>query len=395
MSVSWWRREQGGNDAFRCDVCVIGGGIAGLAAADEAARLGRSVALLERHSLGWGASTRNAGYLMRGTAESYAAAVREHGRDRARETWRLSEQNLAMLIDRYAIDDLPSFRRVPSSLVPIDHEQADELRASARLLAEDGFDVVLEQSGDDSLWRSLRPPVALVNPNDAAVNPAELLARMAQRARQHAGLRVYEHAEVFSLRWSGDGVEAVSDGVTVQADRLLVCVNAYASELVPGLASRVRPNRGQMLALRHPTARLDRSYYLDRGSEYIRQTADGVIVVGGMRKRFAEAEQTTDDAPTPKVQAALERFASEVLSGRGEVLARWAGTMGFTDDGLPLVEPIPLAGEPGDPARRASSRALFCGGFTGHGMSIGAITAAGAMSRLLGVPTGDDAEAHG
>src|SRR5450432_3214938 len=45
----------------RADVVIIGGGYTGTVAALQLARSGASVTLLERHDLGWGASTRNGG----------------------------------------------------------------------------------------------------------------------------------------------------------------------------------------------------------------------------------------------------------------------------------------------------------------------------------------------
>lgn len=48
------------------DVAIIGGGYTGLAAARTLARSGTDVTLLERHALGWGASSRNGGFVLPG-----------------------------------------------------------------------------------------------------------------------------------------------------------------------------------------------------------------------------------------------------------------------------------------------------------------------------------------
>ena len=48
------------------DVCIVGGGFSGLNTAIELARKGFSVVLLEAHLVGWGASGRNGGQLIRG-----------------------------------------------------------------------------------------------------------------------------------------------------------------------------------------------------------------------------------------------------------------------------------------------------------------------------------------
>ena len=50
----------------QADVCVVGGGFSGVNTALELAQRGFSVVLLEAHRIGWGASGRNGGQLIRG-----------------------------------------------------------------------------------------------------------------------------------------------------------------------------------------------------------------------------------------------------------------------------------------------------------------------------------------
>ena len=66
------------------DVAIVGGGITGVAAALWLARAGADVALLEGRRIAAGASGRNGGFLLSGTAESYAVATERYGRDTAR-----------------------------------------------------------------------------------------------------------------------------------------------------------------------------------------------------------------------------------------------------------------------------------------------------------------------
>ena len=58
-----WPRLQ---DNVRVDVAIVGAGFCGLSAALHLAQSGASVALLEQHSPGWGASGRNGGQVIPG-----------------------------------------------------------------------------------------------------------------------------------------------------------------------------------------------------------------------------------------------------------------------------------------------------------------------------------------
>ncbi|MDQ2951342.1 MAG: FAD-binding oxidoreductase, partial [Chloroflexota bacterium] len=74
-----------------------------------------------------------------------------------------------------------------------------------------------------------------------------------------------------------------------------------------------------------------------------------------------EEEVGEDECPTPNVQRHLDAF----LGTHGidaPVTHRWAGTMGFSHDALPYVG-------------HTGPRLFVCGGFTGHGMAFGPVSA--------------------
>lgn len=354
MTVPHWRRTQRLGE-LRADVAVIGAGIAGISAALSVQRQDKSVIVLERHNLASGASGRNAGFLMRGAADNYAAAVRDWGRETAADLWRLTEENLAALRKEGA-ESLNSYRPIPSCLLALTESESEELREAAALLAEDGFDVSLRHSGADAPWRSGKAILGLINPHDASCNPHELLSFLAAKLKQPP----LEAQEVHAIdTHSGADVLLSTTDATIRAQRVLVCTNAYTDLLLPNLAGLIVPNRGQMLALRTPGPLLDCCYYANHGSEYFRQPDPTTVVVGGKRKSDVVNERTREDTTSPAVQSALEEFAESMLGAAYPVTARWSGVMGFTGDGLPLIGPID-----------GSQKLWLCAGFTGHGMSM-------------------------
>lgn len=384
-------------------MCVIGAGVCGVSAALAAQRRGESVVILERHTLASGASSRNAGFLMRGAACHYAEAVELYGREQARDLWRFTEANLEGL-RREGCESLASYRRVPSMLLalkpaarasgeravwqPDDRYAASNrvgLERSVALMREDGLDAEwIDADGKhpgDAAWSSGRVSCALVNPHDASVNSFELMSMLAAKLQTHATLGprlatpLLENQEVFGIEARTRGFAVRTAEYVVHARHVLVCTNAYASLLLPGFDELVKPRRGQMLALAPEGRTLAASYYCNDGSEYFRQAADGTIVVGGCRTYFAEEEVGFEDRTTEQVQDALESFARAML-GYSEaplpVTARWAGTMGFSPDGLPLIGPS-----------STPESVWFCGGFTGHGMSMGYQAAHEAVDAML------------
>lgn len=357
--------------------------------------------VLERHALASGASSRNAGFLMRGAACHYAEAIDLYGRQSARDLWRFTEANLEGLRQE-GCESLASYRRVPSMLLALKGGGSNEawepdvayaqanragLERSLSLMREDGLEVGWLTPGtaeapSDSAWKSGRIACALVNPGDGSVNSYELMKLLAGKLGVHPALGtkvsspILENQEVFAIEPGGTKTLVRSADFTIRCERVLVATNAYVSLLLPQFENLVTPRRGQMLSLAPNGRTLGASYYANDGSEYFRQATDGTIVVGGCRTYFAEKEVGFEDRTTTHVQNALESFARTMLGYRKDetlpITSRWAGTMGFSPDGLPLIGPI-----------APSSSIWFCGGFTGHGMSMGYKAAHEAVDAML------------
>ena len=363
------------------DAIVVGAGIAGVSAALALERRGLDVVVLERQTIASGASSRAAGFLMRGAAENYALAVDHYGREVARTLWRWTEENLDGL-RREGVESLPSYRRIPSCLLALEPLELAELKRSVGLLREDGFKVEWVERGEDAVWKRAAgarggfPPLGgLLNPADGSANPFELVRFLAGKLKRP----VFEGEEVHAIEGGSGGQVAVRTfDRTFTAPRVLLCTNAYLSLLLPAYGGLIQPRRGQMLALRAPGVRLDCSYYANHGYEYFRQTPDGTVVVGGRRRQFAEREVGYEDRPTGEVQSALESFARDAMGlgpGPLEIVARWAGIMGFSPDGLPLIGPLR-----GD---WPEGSVWLCSACTGHGMSLSYRSAQAAVDALL------------
>ena len=97
MTRSYWqRREQG--STIHCDVAVVGGGIIGSSTAYWLKRAGvKHVALIEAHQVGYGASGRNAGFLLQGAAVDYVTDIHKYGKAKAEALWAFTKENRALI----------------------------------------------------------------------------------------------------------------------------------------------------------------------------------------------------------------------------------------------------------------------------------------------------------
>lgn len=370
MTASPWQRPLG---TVRCDVAIVGAGVIGAATAYALSHLApdQRVVLVDAARVASGASGRNAGFLLLGTHAGYASAADAYGRDTARRVWAFTAEALAEALALAGSSAI----RTGSALAAGSLGEAERLERSHAMLHEDGV---------ASLWHTGSPSGTsgfagtLVVPDGGTVDPVRFVRRLVAAS----GAEVREDARAERIEPAGDAVRVVLDGGgSVEAPRVLVATNARAGELVPSLVGVVRPVRAQMLATAPVAPCLPVPVYSHDGYSYVRQTPDGRVLVGGARHLHAETEVGHGDETTPALQADLEAYlARHVPAAAGaRVERRWAGTMGFSPDGLPVLADVP--GVPG---------AVVAAGFTGHGMGYGMRFGRLAARRLLGLP--DDAE---
>lgn len=348
MSAPFWEpppEKYPGHLPVKADVVVIGGGIAGTSLLWHLANRRIDAVLVERHHIAWGASGRNAGFLLAGVSSSYAEAVRTYGREKAREVWEITSENHDRMIESALGQDV-GHRRLGSAVLPADEEERALLVESEQLLLEDGF---------QARWDGAR----LINPRDGEVNPSAMVAALARQAKPGA---IAEGVDVSALNPRRRDVVVVAGNDLCEAGVVILATNAYTAQLVPSV--KIQPTRAQMLATAPESKPItDMPVYSNFGYRYWRQLASGEVLVGGWRDVSPETEKSYDDEPTEEIQERLERAVRD-LGVTSEVTHRWAGTMGFTESGLPMAGH--LDGMP---------NVSICAGFTGHGMGFAFMTA--------------------
>lgn len=323
----------------RADVCVIGGGYTGLAAARALARGGASVAVLEQGRIGGGASGRNGGFVLPGYKADLAAIVRRNGLELARQLFEASLESIRFVERLVAEEQIECEWHRPGGItLAAKPAHLAGLRAEQRLLEREfGHRTTLLGAADIAAEiGSRRYHGGLLDPVAGAVQPALYLHGLARSAAT-AGALLCEGVQAGSLtRRSGRWAVETGRG-QLEAGEVVVATNGYTGRLVPWLARRVVPVGSFILA----TAPLEperatrliphRRVLSDTRNllHYFRLSADHRLVFGG---RAAFRPEALEESIRVLRRDLMETFPE--LAGTALEYG-WGGTLGFTLDHLP------------------------------------------------------------
>lgn len=224
------------------DLLVIGGGFAGLSTALHASEAGLRVVVLEAHRIAWGASGRNAGFVVPNFAKVDPDQVTGRLGEAGSRLVAMAAESADLvfgLIRRHGIDcdALQSGWIQPSHDAAALSRARDRVRqwgALGRLVEFLDAKAVAELTGVER-WQG-----GWIDRSGGTINPVGY-ARGLAAAAARAGVAIFEGSAVLGLApQAGDWLARTAQG-TVRARRVVLATNAYAGNLWPGLARSFFP----------------------------------------------------------------------------------------------------------------------------------------------------------
>lgn len=357
-------------------VVIVGGGISGISAFWHLAKRGVHVVLLERGPLAYGATGRNAGFLLAGTVEYFDDAVQRWGKSEAAAIWAFTFENntsLKAAIRRESIDcELEERGQV---ILASDEVEWQRLQHCVRLLQECGWESQLLDTHGVAARTGLQGFLGgREQVDDAILQPAKLVRGFGEAGVREGGV-ILNGVTVMGMHQTDTGWSIATDLGDLWAGHLILTSNAWLREFWPAFTDTITPVRAQALATAPvPLGLIDGALSTNYGYEYWRQLPNGQVLLGG--KRWTEpdlAVNTTLAEPQDPTYEQLVAFLHETypqLTGV-PISHSWAGLMAFSKDHLPLIGAIP-----------GVEQAYVAGGYTGHGMAFGFL-AGRSLSELI------------
>lgn len=345
---------------MEADVCVIGGGLAGLATALHLAERGYRVVLLEAERIGWGASGRSGGQAIYGYSCPMEKIVAQVGADIARRLWDISIEALDLMrerIERHSIDCDLHWGQLHVAIKP---RQRDDLIAWKAEMEDDyGYDSLrfLERPDVEALLATRRYCAGLYDSRSGHLHPLNYTLGLAAAA-EAAGAVLHERSAAIRID-RGEPARVHTSSGSVRARYVAVCCNAYLDDLVPELRSRIMPVGTYIVAterlgeariselMRENIAVSDINFVLD----YFRRSEDHRLLFGGRVSYSGLDPFNTANATRTRMLNVFPQLAD------AKIEYAWGGYVDITMNRAPDFG-------------RVTPNIYYLQGFSGHGIAL-------------------------
>ena len=342
-----WRRQAAADDArpplsfdLDVDVCVVGGGVAGLSAALVMAQAGYSVALIEAERLAWNASGASFGLVAPGFGVDIEQIAARVGPDHARGLWALTEEGVAE-VRRTARDAAQGLITGEGRLEVSTTDNGDRLLRRLQLLGETlGADVEGWQTEQvREVLKTGRYFHAVQYRNAFHLNAAGYVDHLIRLVEQ-AGVRVFENTRVTGLDAAGIRKRIKTPSGKLRAYTIVLAGNVHLGPDFPRLSRTLLPV-WRYAAVTEPLGEALAEAMAYPGVVGDSAGIDRYAVVGGDRLLWSVYASTFPMNPK-RVAAGIRRRIRATFPQLKQVAIAdvWSGATGETVHGMPQFGPM-------------------------------------------------------
>ncbi|HEY6764444.1 MAG TPA: FAD-binding oxidoreductase [Candidatus Sulfotelmatobacter sp.] len=330
----------------RVDVAVIGAGFTGLSAARTLAKRGAKVAVLERETIGWGASSRNGGMVLSGMKLGVNKLISMYGHELTRRMYAASLATIDCVEQIVNEEDIEcNFERCGHLEVACKQKHFDDYARQAEVIARE-FNHILRVVPRGELSVEIGSNIyygGMVDEVSAGLNPAKYVVGLGWAAIK-AGAEVLENTRVETVK---RGPRKGEVGWTINTSRgqlwareVFVATSGYTGPATPALHRKIIPIGSFIITTEVLSQELARElnprnrmiYDSKNYLYYYRLTPDRRMLFGGRAAFFPENDQTVRQSAEILRRGMIEVYPQ---LRNTKVEFAWGGTLDFAFDIMP------------------------------------------------------------
>ena len=358
-------------EQISADVCIVGGGFSGINTAIELAEKGFDVVLLEAKRIGWGASGRNGGELIRGIGHNVEQFRNEIGSEGVAAIEEMGFEAVDIVRERIAKHNIDCNLQMGYCDLATKPRHMKELAADYQEMlhqGREGFKLLEKHQLGEVIGSDLYCG-ALVDMNSGHLHPLNLALGEAKVARS-LGVKMFEYSAATKIV-KGDRPCVHTEHGRVDCRYLVLAGNAYIGHELNGyVGGKVLPAGSYLLATEPLTqaqcdalipqnmAFADMRIDLD----YFHLSQDNRLLFGGLCTYSGKDPKDIDAALRPN----LEKVFPQLKGVKIEY--EWGGMIGIGANRLPQIGRLPDC-----------PNILYAQAYAGHG-----VNATHMAARLIG-----------
>ena len=223
-------------------VCVIGGGMAGIATVHSLMEKGKKSVLIEANRIGWGASGRNGSFVSPGYSKGAGDIIKQVGESHARELFKLTTDAMDTINRRIGERGSELKQNVPGLFDVSWFNEPGAVEKNVEFL-NDKMGVNYE------FWpkEKFRDYYHSDHYYDAFFKPDALqlhtlnYTRHSAREAERGGAQVYEKSPAVDIKKTQNGWKVTTEKGSVTADQIVMCCSAYIGGLNFKLSNATLP----------------------------------------------------------------------------------------------------------------------------------------------------------
>jgi glycine/D-amino acid oxidase-like deaminating enzyme/nitrite reductase/ring-hydroxylating ferredoxin subunit len=319
------------------DVCIVGGGIAGLSCAYLLGRSGRRVVVLDDGPMGGGQTQQTTAHLSNVIDDRFQNIERWHGAEGAR----LAAESHAAAID--LIEDIARMERIDCSFERVEGYLFAPPGAAAHAIDQEEDAAARAGLAVSRLARAPLPAFdtgpCLQFARQAQFHPLAYLAGLAKAIERDGGL-LFGDTHATKVEGGANARVETRGGPAVRSSAIVVATNSPVNDLV-AIHTKQAAYLTYVIGMRVPGGHVPRALYWDieEPYHYVRlHTVPGapagwmeLLMVGGEDHKTGQAHDGEERF------ARLEEWARRRFGDLGAVERRWSGQVMETIDGLAFI----------------------------------------------------------
>ena len=344
------------------DIAIVGSGYTGLCAARILKKNGASVTVLDRNTIGWGASSRNGGMATPGLKQGIQKIHKMYGAKLAHEFWKISVDAIDLIdeiVNEHSIDC--DWERNGHASLATKPSHAPRLKEYGSWLEKEFGHYqkyipkhqIRDEIGSNTYYGALTDEIS------GGLHPSKYVFGLASTV-SNLGVQLCENTAVTKIENNdSNNFKLITSKGDITAKKVIIATNGYTDRLVSKLKPLIfsvgsyivvtEPLTNELQNIINPKRRMyyDSKWFLN----YFRLTPDGRMLWGGRNDLSTDLD--LDDS--------AKRLSKELYTVFPDlkdipITHTWTGKLGLTFDLMPHIG--------------KTNGIYYAFGYGGHGLSI-------------------------